>query len=86
MSRAKPATQTVYFRAEDLEQLRAAQAAVGLEEGHASISELLEAAALKELRRLQRKYNNGQVWDAPPEGAVRRGQRTRAEVKARDTR
>ncbi|WP_171814632.1 ParB family protein [Arthrobacter dokdonensis] len=53
--------------------------AAGQIEGYASISELIEAATLKEVRRLQRRHNNGRPWDGASPGSLRPGQRTRAE-------
>lgn len=55
-----------YFTEEDVDQIRAALNAVGRLEGYASISELVEAATLRELRRLQRKYNGGKKWPGIP--------------------
>lgn len=46
-----------YFPEEDADQIRAALNAVGHLKGYTSITELVEAATLRELRRLQRKYN-----------------------------
>lgn len=46
-----------YLTEEDADQIRAAVNAVGHLEGYASITELVEAATLRELRRLQRRYN-----------------------------
>lgn len=53
-----------YFTEEDVDQIRAALNAVGRLQGYASISELVEAATLRELRRLQRKYNGGKSGQA----------------------
>lgn len=79
MSRKKPSSFAPYFTITDADQVRAAFLAAGQLEGHASISELIEAATLKEVRRLQRKHNNGQPWDGASPGSLRPGQRTRAE-------
>ncbi|WP_240484368.1 ParB family protein [Pseudarthrobacter sulfonivorans] len=60
-----------YFTEEDTDQIRAALNAVGHFEGYASITELVEAATLRELRRLQRKYNRGRKWPGIPAGQTR---------------
>lgn len=75
-----------YFTEDDADQIRAALNAVGRLEGYASITELVEAATLRELRRLQRKYNGGRKWPGIPAGQARRGRRTREEVHRRDQR
>lgn len=72
-----------YFTEDDADQIRAAVNAVGHLEGYASITELVEAATLRELRRLQRKYNGGRKWPGIPAGQMRRGQRTRDEMQHR---
>ncbi|KUM36474.1 hypothetical protein [Arthrobacter sp. EpRS71] len=69
-----------YFTEEDLEQIRAAVQAVGKLEGYASITDFVEAAARRELRRLQRKYNNGRKWPGIEAGQLRPGRRTREET------
>ena len=79
MSKDKPSSFAPYFSVRDADQVRAAFLAVGAFEGYASLSELIEAATLKEVRRLQRKYNNGRSWDGASPGSLRPGQRTRAE-------
>ena len=81
MSASKPASFTPYFTQEDAGQVRAAFLAAGKAEGYASVSELIEAATLRELRRLQRKYNQGRKWDPAPPGSLRPGQRTREEQR-----
>lgn len=53
---------TPYFRVEDADQVRAVFEAAGAQEGYSSISEMIEAATLRELKRIQRKYNAGQPW------------------------
>jgi hypothetical protein len=75
----KNKTVSPYFTEEDANQIRAAVDAVGQLEGYASITELVEAATLRELRRLQRKYNKGKKWPGIPAGQLRPGRRTRAE-------
>lgn len=79
MSKEKPASFAPYFTRDDADQVRAAFLATGHAEEYASISELIETATLKEVRRLQRKHNNGRSWDGVGPGALRPGQRTRAE-------
>lgn len=79
----KTKTVSPYFTEDDVEQIRAAVQAVGHLEGYASISALVEAATLRELRRLQRKYNRGRKWPGIPAGQMRPGQRTREEARRR---
>ncbi|MCY0905768.1 ParB family protein [Arthrobacter sp. H14-L1] len=86
MSRAKPDSFSPYFRTVDADQIRAAFLAAGAVEGYASISELIEAAVLKEVRRLQRRHNNGRTWEPVPAGIARTGRRTRSEGRASDDR
>jgi hypothetical protein len=74
---------SAYFTEEDTDQIRAALNAVGRLEGYASITELVEAATLRELRRLQRKYNRGRKWPGIPAGQMRPGRRTREEMQHR---
>ncbi|MDR6689001.1 hypothetical protein J2Y41_004601 [Arthrobacter sp. 1088] len=73
-----------FFTEEDLKQIRAAVQAVGLQEGYASIADFVEAAARRELRRLQRKYNDGRKWPGVGAGELRPGRRTRAETAVRE--
>ena len=77
----KTKTVSPYFTETDAEQIRAAVRAVGHLEGYASITELVEAATLRELKRLQRKYNGGKKWPGVPAGQLRPGRRTRDEVR-----
>lgn len=79
MSRQKPSSFAPYFTTNDADQVRAAFLAAGQQEGYASISELIEAATLREVKRLQRKHNNGQPWKGAGPGSLRPGQRTRSE-------
>ncbi|MBG0741717.1 hypothetical protein IV500_20380 [Paeniglutamicibacter antarcticus] len=79
MSRKKPSSFAPYFTRDDADQVRAAFLAAGHVEGYASISELIEAATLKEVRRLQRKHHNSKPWEGAGPGALRPGQRTRTE-------
>jgi hypothetical protein len=73
-----------YFTEEDLKQIRAAVQAVGKLEGYTSIIDFVEAAARRELRRLQRKYNNGRKWPGVEAGELRPGRRTREETARRE--
>lgn len=82
MSKQKPSSFAPYFTNTDADQVRAAFLAAGAVEGYASISELIEAATLKEVRRLQRKHNKGRPWDGASPGSLRPGQRTRSEQAA----
>ena len=81
MSKEKPSTFTPYFREVDADQVRAAFAAAGHLEKYTSVAELIEAATLKEIRRMQRKYNNGRPWGPVPSGAVRTGRRSKEELR-----
>ena len=79
MSKRKPSSFAPYFTTSDADQVRAAFLATGELEGYASLSELIEEATLKEVRRLQRKHNKGRPWDGAAPGSLRPGQRTRTE-------
>lgn len=70
-----------YFTETDADQIRAAVKAVGHLEGYASITDLVEGATLRELKRLQRKYNGGKKWPGVPAGELRPGRRTREEMQ-----
>jgi hypothetical protein len=48
---------------------------------YAAVSDLIVAAAMREVRRLQRKHNAGKKWPGVPSGALRRGRRTREEIR-----
>ena len=84
MSKKKPSSFAPYFTRKDADQVRAAFLATGQAEGYASVSELIEAATLKEVRRLQRKHNNGRIWEGAGPGALRPGQRTAIESQPRE--
>jgi hypothetical protein len=73
-----------YFTEEDANQVRAAFEAAGHLEGYASISEFIEAATLREVKRLQRKHNGGKKWTPLEPGALRPGRRTREETAHRN--
>ena len=83
MSREKPASFTPYFSIADADQVRAAFLAAGAAEGYGSVSDLIEAATLREVRRLQRKHNKGRKWVPVKAGALRPGRRTLEEEKNR---
>lgn len=74
-----------YFTERDAEQVRAAFLAAGYLEGYTSMTEFIEAATMREVRRLQRKYNAGKKWPGAPAGALRRGRRTREEIRWQNT-
>ncbi|OOP63138.1 hypothetical protein BMF89_07580 [Arthrobacter sp. SRS-W-1-2016] len=83
MSKAKPESFSPYFTKADAEQVRAAYGAVGHLEGYGAISDLIEAGTLKEVRRLQRKYNEGKPWPGVPAGQLPTGRRSKEEEEAR---
>jgi hypothetical protein len=68
-----------YFTPAQAAQVRAALQAAGLCEGYASLSDLVVAATMEEVKRLQSKYNGGQNWQGVPAGMIRRGRPTRGE-------
>ena len=84
MSKRKPASFTPYFTQKDADQVRAAFLAAGPREGYASVTEFIEAAVLREVKRLQRKHNNGRTWEPAPPGALRTGRRSRTEERRRE--
>jgi hypothetical protein len=45
-----------------------------------SISELIEAATLKEVRRMQRRHNNAKPWEPQPPGSAGTGRRSKDEL------
>lgn len=73
-----------YFTETDADQVRAALQEAGHHEGYASITDLIEAATLREVKRLQRKYNGGKKWQGVPAGELRPGRRTREELQHRN--
>lgn len=83
MSKRKPASFTPYFTQKDADQVRAAFLAAGAQEGYGSIADLIEAAVLREVKRLQRRHNEGRIWEPVPVGALRPGRRTLAEERHR---
>ncbi|MHA7174831.1 ParB family protein [Arthrobacter monumenti] len=83
MSKRKPASFTPYFTQKDADQVRAALLAAGQAEGYRSVTDLIEAAVLREVKRLQRRHNQGKAWEPVPAGALRPGRRTLNEEKHR---
>ena len=77
----KVAKFTPYYTEEEAGQVRAAFKAAGLQEGDASVSDFIVRATMREVKRLQRKYNGGKPWAPVEAGALRRGQRTMDEMQ-----
>jgi len=75
-----------YFTPIQAAQVRAALQAAGPREGYSSVSDLVVAATMEEVKRLQRKYNDGRSWTGVPPGMIRRGRPTRGEVLRREDR
>lgn len=75
---------TPYYTEDQAGQVRAAFKAAGLQEGDASVSDLIVRATMREVKRLQRKYNGGKPWPPVPAGELRRGQRTTDEIQHRN--
>lgn len=83
-SKTKPAAHiNPYFTADQAAQVRAALQAAGPGEGYASLSDLVVAATMEEVKRLQRKYNEGRTWPGIPAGKIRRGRPTLGEATTR---
>lgn len=74
---------TPYYTEDQAGQVRAAFKAAGLQEGDASVSDLIVRATMREVKRLQRKYNAGNPWPPVQPGELRRGQRTMNEMQHR---
>jgi hypothetical protein len=60
----------VRFRPENIRRARAAFLRTLADEGHPSLSDFIEAAVMKETRRLEKKYNDGQEWPPAEAGAA----------------
>jgi Centromere-binding protein ParB C-terminal len=75
---------TPYYTEEQAGQVRAAFVAAGKAEGDASVSDFIIRATMREVKRLQRKYNGGKPWPAVKAGELRRGQRTMDEMQHRN--
>lgn len=80
----KVAAFTPYFTEDEAGQVRATFLAAGHLEGDASASDFIVRATMREVKRLQRRHNQGKKWDPVPAGALRRGQRTRDELQHRN--
>jgi len=80
----KIAAFTPYFTEDEAGQVRAAFLAAGVLEGDASVSDFIVRATMREVKRLQRRHNQGRAWDPVPAGALRRGQRTKDEIRHRN--
>jgi len=80
----KIAAFTPYFTEEEAGQVRAAFLAAGHLEGDASVSDFIVRATMREVKRLQRRHNQSRAWDPVPAGALRRGQRTKDEIRHRN--
>ncbi|MCU1572606.1 MAG: hypothetical protein JWO93_688 [Micrococcaceae bacterium] len=80
----KIAAFTPYFTDDEAGQVRAAFLAAGHLEGDASVSDLIVRATMREVKRLQRRHNQGKAWEPVPAGALRRGQRTKDELQHRN--
>ena len=82
---AKPkkfAAFTPYYTEDQAEQVRAAFLEAGKpEEGDASLSDFIVRATMREVKRLQRKYNGGKPWPPVGAGGLRKGQRTMDEMQ-----
>lgn len=75
---------TPYFTRAQAAQVRAALQAAGMGEGYASLSDLVVAATMEEVKRLQRKYNGGRNWTGVPAGMIRQGRPTLGEAAIRE--
>jgi hypothetical protein len=80
----KVAAFTPYFTEDEAGQVRAAFLAAGSLEGDASVSDFIVRATMREVKRLQRRHHQGRAWEAVPAGGLRRGQRTRDELRHRN--
>jgi hypothetical protein len=45
------------------------------------VSDFIVRATMREVKRLERKHNQGRKWEPAPAGSLRRGQRTRDELQ-----
>jgi hypothetical protein len=83
MPAKKTAAFTPYFTEDEAGEVRAAFLAAGQAEGDASVSDFIVRATIREVKRLQREHNQGRKWDPAPPGSLRRGQRTKDELRHR---
>lgn len=79
----KIAAFTPYYTGDEAGQVRAAFLAAGQAEGDASVSDFIVRATMREVKRLQRKYNGAKPWPPVMAGELRRGQRTKDEMQHR---
>ncbi|WP_454699999.1 ParB family protein [Arthrobacter humicola] len=84
MPSKKIAAFTPYFTEDEAGQVRAAFLAAGHLEGDASVSDFIVRATMREVKRLQRKHNEGETWQPVLAGGLRRGQRTKDEMQHRN--
>ncbi|WP_028272687.1 ParB family protein [Arthrobacter sp. UNC362MFTsu5.1] len=77
----KIAAFTPYFTEEEAGQVRAAFLVAREHEGVASASDFIVRATMREVKRVQRKYNGGRQFAPVDPGGLRRGQRTLDELK-----
>ncbi|MFJ6376311.1 hypothetical protein ACIQH9_11375 [Pseudarthrobacter oxydans] len=76
---------TPYYTEDQADQVRAAYVNAGKpEEGDVSVSDFIVRATMREVKRLQRKYNGGKPWPPVKAGELRRGQRTMDEMQHRN--
>lgn len=66
-----------YQVAEDTERARGAFEYTRAVEGHATLSEFIAAAVMKEVERLEREYNHGKPWPSLRAGTIATGNPTR---------
>jgi len=62
-----------YQLAEDTDRARGAFEYTRAAEGHATLSEFIAAAVMKEVERLEREYNNGKPWPDLRAGTIATG-------------
>ncbi len=73
MTVKKVAAFTPYYTEDQAGKVRAAFKATGLLEGDASVPDLIVRASLREVKRVQRKYNGGKAWTPVKSGGGARG-------------
>lgn len=73
-----------YCTEDEADRIRAAFMNAGKpQEGDASVSDFIIRSALRESKRLERKFNGGKPWPPVKAGELRRGQRTKPEMQHR---
>ena len=76
---------TPYYTEDEAGRVRAAFVNAGKpEEGDPSVSDFIVRATMREVSRLERKYNRGKPWPPVGAGELRPGQRTMDEIRNRD--